>query len=223
MHYLITEADDNLATEQDQSLIADWLTTCEWPTLEEVKAELGILVPDDDAYLQRAINATVNSIEAYLGRKVPAQVETHLFRLTDCDAALGYQSKVQLPRWPILEVISCIDPTSGWDINYQVDAFGMLCGRFQDYSQVQVHYHGGTCPIPDDIISVFYSIIGARWSAKDAAGGGAAAGTIKKESIPGVMAIEYFSGTEGSSTGGTNVYDPASYNFMLDPYKTYYV
>ena len=221
--YLLTEDDDNLTTERGDLLVADWLTTCEWPTLEEVKAELGILVPDDDAYLQRHINATVNSIENYLGRKVPAQVETYLFRLTDCDVAFGYQAKIQLPRWPILEVISCINPETGWDIDYAIDEHGMLCGRFQDYSQVQVHYHGGMCPIPDDLIAVFYSIVNARWAAKDAASGGAAAGTVKKESIPGVMAIEYFSGTEGSSTGGTNVYDPKTYNFMLDPYKAYYV
>ena len=86
--YLVTESDDQLITEHGDAFVADGYVTCAWPTLDEVKIELGILVPDDDSFLQRQINTTVNSIEKYLGRRIPGQVDREVFRITQCDLTI---------------------------------------------------------------------------------------------------------------------------------------
>jgi hypothetical protein len=219
-----TEGGDNLVTESGISIGRE-RESCQWPTLVEVKADLGITVPDDDAFLQRNLNASIAAIENYLGRKVPLQVDAEYFRLTDCDKRIGYQCSLQLARFPVLELISCVD-TTGTEVSASIDEHGMLCGDFGAVDGVHVDYHGGySCDSIDydAIVDVFWQMISYRWSQKNATGGGAAAGDVKKESIPGVMAVEYFSGTEGSTSSSSNPADAKAYDYVLDKYKSYYV
>jgi len=220
--YLLTEAGDYLLTEQGDKILLDSFATCDWPVLDDVKAELGVVVITYDAYIQRQIDATVQSLEKYLGRKIPAQVDSETFRITATDKNIGRQGYLQLRRWPILEVIRCIHPDDLSDIDYEIDEHGHLVGAFGCYDAVQVDYHGGSCPIPADILEVFWQMVAYRYAQKDAVAGGAAAGTVKKEAIPGVFSREYFSGSEGSATSSSGGADPRTYAYILDSYRAYF-
>lgn len=224
MSILLETGTEVLATEDGLTLVVE-REQCLWPTLEEVKTELGVITPDDDAFIQRQINATINSIEKYLGRKVPLQTDTEVFRISECDKQIGHSYRLQLGRWPLLEVMSCTDNQNG-ALSFSIDEDGMLCGNFGYQHIVTVNYHGGlSCSSLDfdAIVDVFWQMVEYRYTQKNAVGGGAAAGTVKKESIPGVMSVEYFSGTEGSTSTSSNPSDPKAYGYILDQYRAYFV
>ena len=213
--YLLTEAADNLVTENSNLILADYFVTCGWPTLAEVKLELGSA---DDVYLQRQINATIASIEKYIGRKLPREVDDETFHVTLCDTAIGCGTKLQLRRWPVVEVIECVDDDTNEDVSYTIDEYGLLCGDFQLESNIRVKYYGGLeCPLPDDLIDVFYQIITSRYASKQTSG---ISGEVKSESIPGVIKIDYFQDSSNTVSAGS---DPATYSYILDLYRSYYV
>ena len=213
--YLLTEADDNIVTENSNLIIADSYETCGWPTLAEVKLELGSA---DDVYLQRQINATIASIEKYIGRKLARAVDEEIFHITLCDTSIGCGMKLQLRRWPVVEVIECVDNSTEDAIDYSIDEHGILCGDFQLESNIKVKYYGGLeCPLPDDLIDVFYQIVTSRYASKQTSG---VSGEVKSESIPGVIKLDYFQDSSNAVSAGS---DPATYNYILDLYRSYYV
>lgn len=217
---LTTEVGDYLLTERSDYILADYFEQCDWPTLEEVKLELGIVGSDDDDFLQRQIDTTVESIESYCGRKIPLQVDHQEFSVTLCDTVFGYKSSLQVQRWPIHTVINCYDKDTGQTIDYTIDEYGLLCGNFNLNSRVVVDYHGGIgCPLPGSLLNVFYQIITVRYNAKGSVG---VSGEIKSESIPGVIKIDYYQDSSNVS-GSSSDADPANYRTVLDFYKTYYV
>jgi len=214
--YLLTEDDNILATESGNQIVADSYETCSWPTLEEVKLELGVTGTDDDIFLQRQINATISSMESYCGRKLNLQVDTETFHITECDRSIGYQTQLQLHRWPVYKIIE-ID---GMDTEVKIDEGGLLCGNFYLNATLQVTYHGGIgCPLPDDLLDVFYQIINVRYAAKGSTG---TSGELKSESIPGVIKLDYFQNADNAG-GGSSGSDPSSYSDALRAYKAYYV
>jgi len=195
------------------------MAICEWPTLEEVKAELGITGTEQDAFLTRSIAASIGAIEGYVHRKLPQQLESETFYITDCDKCIGYIHRLQLKRWPIVSVTTCLDG-SGNAVEYSIDEGGMLCGTFMTSDKIIVDYEGGLDCASEAFniaLDVFWDMVTYRNSKY---GEVATASDVKKESVPGVYTIEYHSptSTEGSVTASSAKY----YEGSLSLLRTYF-
>ena len=216
MSNLLTESSDNLITESGKNITLDEYQVCDWPTVEDVKEYLGITEQYEDAYIQGQINACVAVIEGYLGRKIPMAVDTQTFRLTDCDKAFHFYSRLSLHRYPVTEITETTPP----NIEMKLDENGMLCANFQQYSEVTIKYHGGICPIPSSLLDVFYNMMSVRYSLKGYQV--PLSGSIKKVAIPGVMSEENFDSGTSVTTSGFGLASPDNFTYALDPYKAWY-
>lgn len=213
--YLLTETDDTLITENNTKIIIHPTTLCYWPTVQDVKDYLGITDNTQDAFIQSSIDATSQSIETYLDRKIPLQYQVDTYRKSDFDP--GAIVRLKLNRTPVYEIVAVLG--DGASVDYVLDDDG-IAGHFYNYDEIEIRYYGGYCPIPAEILSVFYQIMGTRWNLRSSVGI-QGTGPIKKESIPGVYSVEYYDTKETNSS-----YDfitPHEYAHSLCPYKTTFI
>lgn len=176
-----------------------------WPTLTEVKNTIGVTVSTDDVLLQSIIDSTALAIENYLNRKLEfkANEVEHFFDLRN--------HTLSLRRYPITQVHSpnftVVDKEAGI-LHYSNRGTG---------HEVKVDYDGGYAQIPADILLAFYEILKGKYATKGSSGG--ITSPVKKQSIPGVMTVEYAVDTSGGG-GSTqvNALQPDYYDYLLAPY-----
>lgn len=212
--YLLTEAGDTLVTERGNNIELDVFEVCDWPTLAVVKSTLGIATSTDDVYIQRQMDITENEIENYLGRYIPMQVQTDTIRGIECNKAFGFTSSLQLKRWPVTEIIEIEGDDELLDIDTVIQYEGLLSGDFSAYDKVEVKYHGGMCPIPYELVEVFYSIVQAKYESKD---NSSTHQEIRKRTIPNVITEEFYAPDRYSQML------VSTYSGTLDRYKALYV
>ena len=214
MSALLTESGDTLVTERGNTLAIDSFEVCDWPTLAETKAIIGIGSSTTDSFLQRQINVTVLEIENYLGRNIPMAVQTDTIRPIESDKSYGYASFVQLKRWPIIEVIEIEGDDVLVDVDTIIQYEGILSGEFNAYEKVEIKYHGGLCPIPVDLTEVFYDMVQARYEARSDS---SVNQELRKRTIPNVITEEFF------APGMADPCSVTSYANRLAKYKAIYV
>ena len=212
--YLLTETGDTLITERSNPITLDLFQTCDWPVLADIKTFLDISSTQDDTFLQRHINAVTQTIEGYLGRSIPMQVQTDTIRPIESDKSYGYASQVQLSRYPILEVIELYGDGVLLDVDTIIQYNGILSAELNAYEKVTIKYHGGLCPVPYDLEDVFYEMMKARYEAKD---NSSTNQELRKRTIPNVITEEFFA---PDSVNGMYV---ENYSMVLDKYRAMYV
>jgi len=213
--YLLTEGGDTLTTESGTKLAIHPFALCDWPTVQEVKDYLGITDLTQDPFIQSSIDATSGSIENYLNQKIPLQYRVEYYRKSNFDP--GFVVRLPLGSNPVESVVCVLGDDA--EIAYTRDDKG-IGGYFYNYNKLEVRYYGGYCPIPAEILGVFYQIMAIRWSMNPATGS-LSNGPIKKEAIPGVYSIEYYN-TEENATG-YNRTSPMEYSSTLDRFKSTFI
>lgn len=120
-------------------------------TLDDLKADLGIIVDTDDDFLTRAIGKASSAAAQYCGRVFPAETVEEVFDLC------GKTSDTLLAsRTPIVEITSITQGdtvlTAGDDYRYDAKS-GIIYrvgGRWSG-DDIAVTYAGGFDPIPLDL------------------------------------------------------------------------
>jgi len=193
-----------------------------WPTLAEVKAYLGIVVPDDDDYLQMQMDATVLAIENYCGRWFEAKDDIEQFRLTDFDKHYSRVNGIRLHRVPIASIASIINaPDAGVTFTYKQGESGFIQGNFIDLGEdISVSYRGGfEDAIPADVLNVYYEMMTVRYSLKSYKV--PLSGNLKSQAVPGVHSESFYDTGSESSKVGYGLPSPTNFSHVLDSYILY--
>lgn len=202
-----------------------------FPTLDAIKAQLGIEGTDQDAALSATMKGTLTLIEGYLGRGIVERTRTQ--RVDPVDTR---DSKLFLTLFPISAVESItVDGgtpmTSGWRIFKDqgiVELQNGCCWRgphgcCDHGSQIEVRYTGGypaDCWPPSLLDAVMRTFYG-RWNATQGdASAVVAGGAVKSWSADG-LAVTMGDATAGLGSISHDTIPPDLINVaaQLDPYR----
>lgn len=188
-----------------------------YPTLDEVKAVLGITVTTDDVFLEHKLAVAIDFIEGYCNRVFPLGLYIEKFAHARCGNS---DDGFLFLKAPPIKVVHGVSAT-GW----QQTGFGAICipNYFNNSFTLQgqtivVEYEGGFDPIPASILDILYQMVAAAYALKDVAPG--STGVVKAETIFGVAKIEYFNDAGGdASSGGGDATRPEYYADALERYR----
>lgn len=211
------------------------ITCAAFPTLDQIKTQLGITGAAQDAALTENMRATLTLIEKYLGRGIVERATPpQVFEPPDTR-----DPRLFLTRFPVAEVLSVVvqdqGPLTGWKLyaTQGVIELGNGCcnwwprGNCRTAPVITVDYRGGypqDCWPPDLLDAVMRTFYG-RWNAT---GGNistvVAGGSVKSWSADG-LAIVMGDSTVGLGEISDNVIPPDILNVaaMLDPYRVRFV
>ena len=201
-----------------------------FPTLDQIKATLGIEGTDQDAALTATMKGTLTLIEDYLGRGIVERTVTK--RIAPIDAR---DSKLFLTLFPISDVdtitIDGSDVPTGWRVigDQGIVELGHGCCWFRprdccDHAPViEITFTGGypaDCWPPSLLDAVMRAFYG-RWNASGGdASGAVAGGAVKSWSADG-LSITMGDASAGLGTISGNTIPPDLINVaaQLDPYR----
>lgn len=176
-----------------------------WPTLDELKAWMGITSTTDDAWLEHKMAVAISNIENYTQRWFVKATYTEKIR-----AGCGGESRMYLHAVPV-ESINNVSGVS----SFHYDNNGVFCFTCVTNADVSVEYIGGYDPIPVDILDVFYNMMGSLHANKNKI---ASSGRVKSESIPGVLSTHYFDDAAAGALVSSDPGLPGYYSSILDGY-----
>ena len=130
-----------------------------YPSLEDVKAYLGITDSTHDVILTQIMTWTEALFLDYLGRNLLLAEYTQEFYML--------QSKtLQLDNYPVTEIVTLTldDTVTELDDFYLKEASGQLYGQLQDYTIISVVYTGGYQDLPPVIEDCFYGVVEDRYN-----------------------------------------------------------
>lgn len=191
-------------------------------TLSNVKARLGIMTSQYDAFLTQQITLISDVIEAYLRRKILTSNYTQHFYCTD------YRKTplMQLFCYPVKTITSItedgvvLDPTCYRPHKPTGSILRTDHHSFFWAKETVVAYSAGLDDCPTPILSVLDSIVQERYN-KQVAGIDLNYGAdVERIAIPGALSIEYDTSAvaNGSSTAFGTIL--GSQTNVLDPYRS---
>lgn len=172
-----------------------------WPDLAEIKAELGITNATADKYLARHRLVAIQRIENYTGR---------VFCYGTYSEEINPQDGFLIPRaQPVSKLISSTEISCHCLRKHgNISTFAWPAGR--GCGAGTVVYEGGFEEIPADVVDVFWQMMEYANSQQGQAP--SSAGQVKKETVMGVVSVEYAVDPGSSATGsGSSSPGVASY------------
>lgn len=176
-------------------------------TLASVKLELGITDTTDDAWLTEQIHQASQQFATMCNRIFGEETLTDRFNTPWC-----YGGPLILSRIPVTEIISVTEGTtvlSPTDVEFDVES-GMLF-RHLPNSYIRSHWFGGVVAVtfvagyqllgtlPYDVERACNLIIKGRVSARERDP------LVRSEAIPGVMSIDYSTGSTASAFDASEI------------------
>jgi hypothetical protein len=173
--------------------------------LELFKALLGITDDTQDAALTQTLEISQELIEDYLGRSLSYG------KYEDWVEVVRGQDTVVLKNYPVDAILDVMDAATGlpvvYEAGYVVKPSGEVRLRSGHQGDLVVSYMGGYLNLPAWAQYAIIQTASAVWNAQGTggagAGGGAALGAVKKETVYGVASIEYETGGSSGAGAGT--------------------
>jgi hypothetical protein len=165
--------------------------------LATAKTRLTITGTAQDALVQAALDAALDTVERYLNRKLMYAAEVASYYYTEGETLF-------LDRYPVEQVVSISQTSGGAAISkYKLHkSFGTILfpGRVGS-DQIDVSYAGGYRVLPADLEMALWSIFDGFWpTISGASGSSVAAGAIESITIPDVGTVRY-NVSGGASSG----------------------
>lgn len=202
-------------------------------TLAQLKTELGITGSQYDAMLKRSLSLADTIMNGYIGWS-PTDILTQHVYTTAADACVR---SLQLPLWPVIEVVSVEsngvvlegplqNPEAGFWVDNthgRIEELSYIGGRGGRLAtnRVTVRYRAGYDPVPRDLYDVALNIASAIY-----ANGGevpsstsTGSGELKSLTMFDAMSMSFDVGSNTGDNEGGAAGMVGTWSFVLDKYK----
>jgi len=182
-------------------------------TLAELKAYLGIVTTDYDAFLTEQIKLVSEAIEMYCNRSLMKRKFKQTFYREDTGYVNLPMAQLMLYHYPIISIDSITSVTSSGSniinlnsfkihkptaiIRNKRDFFNLFCG------DMEVIFTAGYDPMPEVVKNAVYSLVGEAYNKKKSGIDLSFGSDVQSISIPGVINIAYDYTLENNDSDST--------------------
>jgi hypothetical protein len=175
--------------------------------------------PENEAALQFALSATLETVEKYLDRKLMYMADVHQFFYT-------HHQDFNLERYPVEKVDSIVLDGAPISINYKVNSSsGMLkLDHYVFKRELEVTYSGGYKVIPADLELALWVLFEEMLPLAQGGSSSVSAGAIDSITVQDVGTIRFNTKNSGSGSGAISSISglPDSVLSLINPYRRYY-
>jgi hypothetical protein len=174
--------------------------------------------PENEAILQLTLDATLQSVEKYLDRKIMYLADVHQFFYT-------HEQDYNLERYPVEKVDSIILDGTPISIQYKVhSSSGMLkLDHYVFKRELEVSYSGGYKILPADLELALWVLFEEMLPLVQGGSSSVSAGAIDSITVQDVGTIRFNTNSGGSGSGAISSISgmPDSVLALINHYRRY--